>query len=165
MKQESVQKKKRNGKKDTLNSYNRYKEFQGRRYTGMKIGRSHRWHYDKGEWKEKKISPDEWDFTYSVHKRRAGHAPEGSGAPVGTEYHWYILADQNVKKIDANTYTTSMTGIKYKIAHKRAGLENWNITERAQKRRQTQILEKLAARLKEELETSPQTKGTASAVA
>ena len=27
-----------------------------------------------------------------VTKRRAGHAPEGSGVPVGTEYHWYIVA-------------------------------------------------------------------------
>jgi hypothetical protein len=48
---------------------------------------------------------------------------------VGTEYHWYILAHQNVKKVDANRYTTSMTGIKYKLAHRRAERENWNITE------------------------------------
>jgi hypothetical protein len=27
----------------------------------------------------------------------------GSGAPIGTEYHWYILAHQNVRKLDANT--------------------------------------------------------------
>src|SRR5215216_2730723 len=97
--------------RDIAESYNKYKEFEGRQYTGMKIGRSHKWYYDKGEWKEKKITPDKWEFTYAVNKRRAGHAPEGSGVPVGTEYHWYILAHQNVRKLDANNYTTSMTGL------------------------------------------------------
>jgi hypothetical protein len=153
--QETVRKKKSNDKKRTfVNTYNEFKEFGGRKYTGMKVGRSHRWYYDKGEWKEKKTSPDKWNFTYSVDKRRAGHAPEGSGAPVGTEYHWYILADQNVRKMDANRYTTAMTGIKYKVAHKRAGQENWNISERAQKIRLIRILEKLVVQLKEEANAS-----------
>jgi hypothetical protein len=35
-------------------SYNEYKEFEGKQYTGMKVGRSHKWYYDRGEWKEKK---------------------------------------------------------------------------------------------------------------
>jgi hypothetical protein len=48
----------------------------------MKVGRSHKWYYDKGEWKEKKITPDKWEFTYAVNKRRAGHAPEGSGVQL-----------------------------------------------------------------------------------
>lgn len=153
--QETVQRKKSNGKKDTfINTYNEFKEFEGRKYTGMKVGRSHKWYYDKGEWKEKKISPDEWNFTYSVDKRRAGHAPEGSGVPVGTEYHWYIIAHQNVKKMDANRYTTAMTGMKFKIAHKGAKKENWNITERAQKRRLIQILERLAVQLRDEMNAS-----------
>ena len=156
MTQETVQRKKSNAKKDTFaNTYNEFKEFEGRKYTGMRVGRSHKWYYDKGEWKEKKRSPDEWNFTYSVDKRRAGHAPEGSGVPVGTEYHWYILAHQNVRKMDANRYTTAMTGIKYKVAHKRAGQENWNIAERAQKRRLIKILEKLAAQLRDEMDASP----------
>lgn len=54
------------------------------------IGRSHKWYYDRGEWKEKKITPDLWQIGYAVTKRRAGRAPEGSGVPVGTEYHWYF---------------------------------------------------------------------------
>jgi hypothetical protein len=79
-------------------SYNDFKEHEGQRYTGMKIGRSHKWYYDKGEWTETKITPDLWQITYAVTKRRAGHAPEGSGVPVGTEYHWYVLAHQNTTK-------------------------------------------------------------------
>src|SRR5262245_24977674 len=62
--------------------YDAFKKFGGKLYTGMKIGRSHKWYYDAGEWKETKVTPDQWQFTYSVTKRRAGRAPEGSGVPV-----------------------------------------------------------------------------------
>ncbi|MGZ3881900.1 MAG: hypothetical protein ACXVBF_11205 [Flavisolibacter sp.] len=101
---------------DLSKSYNEFKNFEGQQYSGMKVGRSHRWHYDKGEWKETKITPDLWEISYAVTKRRVGKAPEGSGVPVGTEYHWYILAHQNVRKLDANDYTTSLTGLKFKLA-------------------------------------------------
>jgi hypothetical protein len=44
-----------------------------------------------------------------------------------------------------------MTGIKYKLAHKRASQENWNITEREQKRRLIQLLESLVVKLTDEI--------------
>jgi hypothetical protein len=94
--------------------------FDGKQYTGMQVGRGHYWNYDKGQWKETKITPDLWEISYAVTKRRKGKAPKGSGVPVGTGYHWYILAHQNVFKLNANDYTTAMTGLKYKLAHKRA---------------------------------------------
>ena len=143
MRQESVQKKKNGVKKDISKSYNQFKEFEGKKYTGMKVGRTHKWYYDKGEWKEKKLTPDKWQFSYNVTKRRAGNAPEGSGVPVGTEYHWYILANQNVKKLDANNYTTSMIGLKYKLAHKRAERKNWSSSDKAQRKRLIEILQGL----------------------
>src|ERR671928_1770040 len=133
MGQEIIQRKKNELKKDISKTYNEYKEFEGRKYTGMKVGRSHKWYYDKGEWKEKKITPDLWQINYAVTKRRAGHAPEGSGVPVDTEYHWYILAHQNVAKLNANDYTTSMSGLKFKLAHKRADGEKWSASTRAQR--------------------------------
>src|SRR5438045_8904810 len=111
----------------------------------MKIGRSHKWYYDQGEWKEKKITPDLWQIGYAVTKRRAGRAPEGSGVPVGTEYHWYVLAHQNVTKLNANDYTTSLTGLKFKIAHKRAGSEKWSATPRTQRKRMIKFLEAIIA--------------------
>ena len=151
MGQETIQRKKNGIKKDISKTYNEYKEFEGKQYTGMKVGRSHKWYYDKGEWKEKKITPDKWEFTYAVNKRRAGHAPEGSGVPVGTEYHWYILAHQNVRKLDANNYTTSMTGLKYKLAHKRAEKEKWNATDNTQRKRLIQVLQELIDQLKREM--------------
>ena len=103
------------------------------------------------ERKEDKITPDKWEFTYSVKKTRAGQAPEGSGVPVGTEYHWYILAHQNVRKLDANSYTTSMTGLKYKLAHRRAEKEKWNATDNTQRKRLIQILQELVDQLKKEM--------------
>ena len=117
----------------------------------MRVGGIHQWYYDKGEWKEKKITPDKWEFTYATNKRRAWQAPEGSGVPVGTEYHWYPLAHQNVRKLDANSYTTSMEGLKYKLAHKRAEKGKWSSTDYAQKERLIQILEGLIERLKKEM--------------
>lgn len=125
---------------DIATTYNAFKEFEGQRYTGMKIGRSHKWYYDKGEWKEKKITPEEWQIDFAVKKRRAGKAPEGSGVPVGTEYHWYILAHQSVTKLNANDYSTSMTGVKYKLAHKRADTGKWSASPRAQRKHLIKIL-------------------------
>jgi hypothetical protein len=121
----------------------------------MKIGRSHKWYYDSGEWKETKITPDLWQIGYAVTKRRAGKAPEGSGVPVGTEYHWYILAHQNVTKQSANDYTTSLTGLKFKIAHKRADSGKWSATPRTQRKRMITFLRSVLADLERESATLP----------
>ena len=119
----------------------------------MAVGRSHKWHYDKGVWKETKITPDEWEISYAVTKRRAGKAPEGSGAAVGTEYSWFILAHQHVKKLDANSYSTALKGSKFKIAHKRAGKEKWNISELTQKKHLLKVLEMMTEKLRKEIES------------
>jgi hypothetical protein len=140
--------------KDLAATYNHYKKFEGRQYTGTTIGRAMKWYYDKGEWKDRKISPDKWEINYAVTKRRAGHAPEGSGAPVGTEYHWYILAHQIVRKLNANDYTTSMTGVKYKLAHKRADQEKWNASDAVQRKRLVAILKESAAELEKQIKSN-----------
>jgi hypothetical protein len=150
MQHEIIEREKNETKKGISETYNELKEFGGKQYTGMKVGGSHKWYYDKGEWKEKKITPDKWEFIYDVIKRRAWSAPEGSGVPVGTEYHWYILAHQNVRKLDANNYTTSMAGLKYKLAHKRAEKDKWSMTDNAQRERLIQILQELITQLKNE---------------
>lgn len=139
-------------KKDIAESYNHWKIFEGQQYTGMKIGRSHKWYYDKGIWKDKKITPDKWEINYSVIKRRAGKAPEGSGVPVGTEYHWYILAHQHVRKLNANDYTTTMSGLKFKLAHKRFDKETWSASDKAQRKKLIKILQQYIDQLQQELE-------------
>ena len=145
-------------KKPDLTQYNKIKDYKGKKYSGVKVGHGHKWQYEAGEWKETKISPAKWKFTYKVGKKRAGHAPEGSGAPVGTEYHWYIIADQVVKKPDANNYSTEMTGSKYKVAHKRVDKVNWSADNAKQKREIIKILKDMIA----ELETQPEPEAAAS---
>lgn len=135
---------------DVAATYNEFKEFEGRRYTGMRVGRSHKWNYDSGVWTEKKVTPDQWQINYAVTKRRAGRAPEGSGVPVGTEYHWYILAHQNVTKLNANDYSTSLTGMKFKLAHLRAGKGTWSASTQAQRRKLIKILRQIVQDLERE---------------
>lgn len=137
-------------KSQEFTGYDTFKEYEGKKYTGMKIGRGHSWHYEKGDWKETKRTPDLWVFNYNVNKRRAGHAPEGSGVPVGTEYHWYILAHQNVRKLDANTYSTAMQGYKYKLAHKRADKESWSTGYSGQRKRLIKFIQSVLQHLEQE---------------
>lgn len=127
-------------KRPTAEGYNAFKAFAGKQYTGMKVGRSHKWYYDKGEWRETKITPEIWEIHYEVTKRRAGHAPKGSGIPVDTEYHWYIMAHQDVCKLNADDYTTEMTGIKLKLAHKRASNQKWSASVKAQRKKLVKFL-------------------------
>jgi hypothetical protein len=142
---------KTNGHK-TADSYNRMKEYEGRQYTGMAIGRTHHWYYDQSDWKEKKLTPDKWEFTYATTKRRAGRAPEGSGAAVGTGYHWFILAHQFVEKLDANDYSTQMVGLKFKLAHKRAANQKWSTSGEGRRKALIQILKALISDLEKEPE-------------
>src|SRR5438270_12888357 len=140
---------------DAAVSYDEFKEHEGKKYTGMKVSSSHKWYYDKGEWKEKKITPDLWQISYAVTKRRAGRAPEGSGVPVGTEYHWYVLAHQNVCKLNANDYTTSMSGLKFKIAYKRADTGKWSATPQTERKRMISFLRDVIDDLEKEQEEAP----------
>jgi hypothetical protein len=129
-------------------AYDDFKNFGAEVYTGMQVGRSHTWHYDRGEWKEKKLAPDRWEISYSVTKRRAGKAPRGSGVPVGTAYHWFILSHQFVEKLNADDYSTGMTGLKLKLAHRRADKNTWNASSERQSKLLVEALEGLIKRIK-----------------
>lgn len=76
-----------------------------------------------GIWRELKVAPDEWEFTFSSLKERERSAPEGSGLPPGTQYHWYILAHRRVRKIDKDAF---MQGVKHSIAHRRPHWKRWS---------------------------------------
>ena len=135
--------------KQMSHSYNRFKRHDGKSYSGMAVGHSHKWHYDQGEWRERKLSPDEWEIFYQTVKRRAAHAPEESGAPIGTEYNWLIVSHQRVDKLDANSYMTYMEGKKFKVAHKRASKDAWSASEKAQRKKVIQYLEQMIEELKQ----------------
>lgn len=137
-----------NGKQKTQ-GYDRLKQHQGKGYSGMRIGRSHKWYYDQGEWRERKLTPDEWEISYQTTKRRAARAPEESGAPIGTEYNWLIVSHQRVDKLDANSYMTCLEGKKFKVAHKRASNNAWSASEKAQRKKVIQYLEQMIEELKQ----------------
>lgn len=94
-------------------------------------------------------TPEEWNVFYQTKKTRAGKAPEGSGAPVGTAYNWLIVAHQRVDKLDANNYMTYLDGKKFKIAHLRASKGKWNIKEKTQRKKVIAFLEKVISDIKE----------------
>ncbi len=100
------------------------KEFNGKHYSGMRIGDSHVWDYNNAVWEETKITPDLWQIKFGAIKGRKVAAPEGSGVPLNTLYHWFIMADQRVIKIDKDSYQTLMEGAKFKIGHKRPYWKN-----------------------------------------
>jgi hypothetical protein len=128
--------------------YDRYKHHGEQQYTGMKVGGTHKWYYDQGEWRERKVTPDDWKIFYKTIKRRAGKAPDEAGVPVGTEYNWLVIAHQRVDKLDANSYMTCLEGRKFKVAHKRAGKDAWNVSEKSQRKRVIAYLEQLLEELK-----------------
>jgi hypothetical protein len=142
--------KKKAAKKDLSASFNKFKSFNGQLYTGVQIGRGHHWNYDKGDWKETKITPDLWEISYAVTKRRVGHAPEDSGVPVGTEYSWYLLAHQTATKLDANDYDTKMTGLKFKLAHKRADKGKWSTSGPTQRKHLVTFLKQFIDQLEKQ---------------
>ncbi|MEJ2248409.1 MAG: hypothetical protein P8Y70_03635 [Candidatus Lokiarchaeota archaeon] len=133
--------------------YDSLKKYDGKVYSGMKIGNSHLWNYNNGKWYEVKESPERWNIQFNCVKTRSHQAPENSGAKVGTKYHWYILADQIATKMESNSYQTSMNGLKFKIGHKRPHWKtfSYNYPEQdSYKQKIIKILEETLLRLKNE---------------
>jgi hypothetical protein len=104
---------------DSMNKYDEVKLYNGQVYTGMLVGGSHDWLYPNGRWHETKVAPDKWEFSFESLKRRSHAAQENTGAAKGTIFHWYIIADQLATKLDSDSYQTKMTGLKFKVGHKR----------------------------------------------
>jgi len=108
---------------DAAKTYNEFKVFEGKKYTGMRVGGRHKWYYEKGRVEREKGYPGPLGIQLCGTETACRPCPAGSGVPIGTEYHWYILAHQNVRKLDENTYSTAMTGLKYKLARRKRHVE------------------------------------------
>ena len=133
--------------------FDELKEYNGKIYTGMSIGGTHHWNYNDGKWIETKKAPDRWSFNFNSLKTRMHSAPSNTGANVNTKYHWYIIADQIATKLDANSYMTSMKGVKFKIGHKRPHWKAFSYNYPQQdsyKKRVIGILENILEKLKED---------------
>lgn len=115
-------------------TYSDEKTYGSAKYHGMKVGGVHHWTYPDGQWSERKVKPDRWEVGFTSLKRRNRHAPSGSGAEVGSGYHWLIVAHQWVDKVDANTYATRLEGCKYLVAFKKPDWPVWNTQFRNAKR-------------------------------
>ncbi|UCH88900.1 MAG: hypothetical protein JSV49_11795 [Thermoplasmata archaeon] len=102
-----------------MTNYDDIKEYNGKVYTGMRVGGSHSWFYPEGRWNETKVAPDKWEFSFESLKRRNFASGNNTGAKKGTTFHWYIIADQKATKLDNDSYNTEMSGVKFKIGHKR----------------------------------------------
>lgn len=111
-------------------AYGDEKDYQGRKYRGMRVGGTHHWTYPDGKWTERKVSPQRWDVAFTSLKRRNAKAPDWSGAEVGSGYHWFIVAHQWAGKLDANTYATHMEGTKHLIAFRKPGWRGWTTQQR-----------------------------------
>lgn len=139
-------------------AYDDLKSFRGQKYTGMRVGAEHVWAYPNGVWRERKVAPDRWDFTFASPKERKRAAPVGSGVPPKTQYHWYLLAHQRVRKVNQDRYLTSMNGVKYKIAHKRPHWRKWSSQypdQPSERERVIAILEEAVAQLRGGSESPP----------
>lgn len=133
-------------------AYEDKKEFEGRAYSGMRVGGIHRWNYPDGSWHERKVEPSRWRFTFTSHKHRRARAPEGSGAGVGSAYHWYVTAHQWVEKQDANTYATMMEGEKHLLGFRKPEWREWNTqfkNQRSSRERLIRVLEGMLEELRE----------------
>ncbi len=114
-------------KNEKTRHYDALKEHDGQKYTGMSVGGRHSWNYKDGTWNETKVSPNKWKFEFTCNKYRNHQAPQDTGAPNKTEFHWYIVADQKVVKLDENIYSTVMTGSKFLVSHKRPNWKYWRM--------------------------------------
>jgi hypothetical protein len=111
-------------------AYEDEKSHAGQAYRGMKVGGVHLWTYPEGKWAERKVTPQRWDVAFTSLKRRRRRAPEGSGAEVGSGYHWLIVAHQWVGKLDANTYATHLEGSKHLLSFRKPGWKGWTTQQR-----------------------------------
>ena len=122
-------------------AYDDLKRHRGEIYSGMPVGCGHTWDYEAGRWQETKMAPNRWVFEFRSQKTRKRRAPMGSGATQDTGYHWYILADQHVRKVDKDSYDTLMRGLKFKIGHRRPKWHRWSYDYPGQASYRDRVLE------------------------
>lgn len=115
-------------------AYREAKAYGSASYHGMKVGGLHHWTYPDGDWTERKVAPDQWELNFTSLKRRKDWAPAGSGADIGSGYHWLVVAHQWVEKLDANTYATQMEGRKLLLSFRKPEWPVWNTQLRKSKR-------------------------------
>ena len=133
----AVAERKSTGKKNVAASYNKYKKFNGEQYTGMAVGRSHKWYYDKGEWKDK----TQW---HNVLAFGQGFAQIASRLLKGThvfvqgelstrEYHRTITIPKGKKSVEhvIQQFAVELKADTIRILDRTANSENAGVAQAA----------------------------------
>lgn len=89
--------------------YKRRKASRRKKSKGVPINYKENWKYI-GRWKEKKVAPRKWRFTFVATKRRKAKTYGGLGK--GSKGVWLIKAKQYVIKTNRGEYQTKMIGTK-----------------------------------------------------
>ena len=138
-----------NNKRETKSTFDTLKTFNGQKYTGMRVGGEHHWNYQNTEWEETKTEPDRWNIRMTSIKSRKVSAPEGSGAPLGTQYDWFLVGRQVVEKINKDEYKTVFEAHKYKLGYKKPYWKQPSYEYQGQKSLIQQQLEALNREIRE----------------
>jgi len=96
-------------------------EFEGEAYNGLRATQT--WAMGKGKWEEQPTGALSWDILFETIAVKPLKA--GTGMPIGSEHHSYLLAHQKLVKTRNNTYQVRLEGVKFKLAHKETG-EKWS---------------------------------------
>ena len=62
------------------------------------------------------------------------------------------LRTSMLRKLNADDYTTAMTGLKFKLAHKRSTKNTWNVSDEKQRKELIKILKGFIKELEDEPE-------------
>jgi hypothetical protein len=81
-------------------------------------------------------APGRGKFQFFSTKTRNKPLPLGSGCDLGTQYHWLVVTNQCVRKIDADSYKTFMNGLKFKVGYKKPNWRDYSYTYPGQENRE-----------------------------
>lgn len=133
------------------------KDKNGEIYTGAPVGYQHKWKYENCEWEETKTTPTLWKIQMKSIKRKKQPTKNMGTINPGTMYHWMIVADQYVMKLDENTYKTIMKGNKYKIGHKKEYWKDFSYNYKDQIQNNKNCTQMKLQALNQELKNTTQT--------
>lgn len=110
-------------------------EFEGEPYNGLRATQT--WAMGKGKWEEQRTGAQSWEILFETIAVKP--LKTGTGMPIGSEHHSYVLAHQKLVKTRNNTYQVRIEGLKFKLAHKETG-EKWSANANVRRHNLIKIL-------------------------
>ena len=92
---------------------------QGNPY-GFRPGNSrYQWDFLKGKWLERRIDANEHSFVLKARFEKTKDAFPTLTGDIGTEFRWFVCADQIARKVDDNAFETLMSGLRFLVGYKK----------------------------------------------